>query len=112
MNYRILLSRHRSAIMGVAALMIVFFHSEWHGLPAYAVHLQRHMNVGVDIFVFLSGFGLVRALRQQPDFPSYYRRRMRRLLPACYAVILPMMAISVVCALHLGGINPLTWAMR
>ena len=57
MNYRILLSRHRSAIMGVAALMIVFFHSEWHGLPAYAVHLQRHMNVGVDIFVFLSGFG-------------------------------------------------------
>lgn len=74
------LSQHRGALMGVAILFIVLFHvsrpqgSSWYGLC-------RMGNVGVDIFLFLSGIGLWFAWDKKQSLSYYFRRRYSRIYP-------------------------------
>lgn len=80
MNYN-LISRHRAPLMGLAMLMIVLFHV---GLPRMSSFygLHRLGNVGVDIFLFLSGIGLWFSWTKRPGLRHFYRRRLLRVYPA------------------------------
>lgn len=88
------ISRHRSVLMGIAMVIIVLFHvslprhSAWFGLV-------RMGNVGVDIFLFLSGIGLwfswTKAAGRSTEgfvrrWASFYRRRLSRIYPAWFLV--------------------------
>ncbi len=81
-----LLSRYRKAVMGVAALWILFFHAGYIHfestpvLSALEQFIKRVGFCGVDIFLFLSGMGLVYAMEKGPSLPTFYARRIRRLL--------------------------------
>lgn len=87
-----LLSKYRGAVMGIAALWILFFH-EWQkliveGSPLFGgkldqfeAYIQRIGFCGVDIFLFLSGIGLVFAIGKSNIFLFYYRRLKRVFLP-------------------------------
>ena len=51
-------SRYRAALMGIAMLLIMFFHTNGLVRGTLAFAINRCGNVGVDMFLFLSGMGL------------------------------------------------------
>jgi len=75
------LSEYRSSIMGLAILSIMLFHQQWIGWPPFnAFHIWGHY--GVDIFLFVSGFGLAFSLVKY-KLVEFYCRRLLRLAPMC-----------------------------
>ena len=61
-------------------LFVILFHVALdRGDPFYG--LRRCGNVGVDIFLFLSGVGLWFAWTKTPSVSYFYRRRLIRILP-------------------------------
>ncbi|MBR6766342.1 MAG: acyltransferase [Clostridia bacterium] len=107
MNFTSILSKHRKPIMGVAALMIVCLHAYWepHFLP-WNILINKYGNAGVDIFVFLAGFGLAFSLEKKPAFHEYYARRLKRILPVYYAAIILKTIIGIVT-----GALTLSWLL-
>lgn len=89
MDYRSVLSKHRTAIMGLMSILIMFFHAK---LPVpislYNYAINQGGAVGVDVFFFLSGFGLAHALEKSNGFADYMGRRLQRILPSYYAFVL------------------------
>lgn len=75
------ISRYRGELMGAAMLFVILFHV---GLsrtdPFYG--LRRCGNVGVDIFLFLSGVGLWFSWTRNPSLRHFFTRRMLRIYPA------------------------------
>ena len=94
-----LVSKYRSAIMGLAALWILVFHA-WvilspdpkdgsFSLINFLEHYIKDIGFcGVDIFLFLSGIGLTFAIRKE-SLPVFYYRRVRR-------VMLPFLTVGIV----------------
>ena len=76
-----LLSRYRDEIKGIAILWVVFFHAEiiWSG---FGYEIQKIGYGGVDMMLFLMGYGLYYSLSKNADLGSYCKRRAWRLLPA------------------------------
>ena len=64
-----------------AILWVVFFHAQL-GLGGLLYDVQKIGYGGVDMFLFLSGFGLYHSLSRDADAGRYLLRRARRLLPA------------------------------
>lgn len=79
------LSKNRHFLMGIAMLAIVFFHHGWQVIPLFTGITSRFGLWGVDIFLFLSGFGCVYALNKYST-SVFWRRRVNRLLPTCMIV--------------------------
>ena len=83
------LSLYRSELMGVAILMIMFFHIEkFHAVSEHPLISQsilyqfiQNGNSGVDVFAFLSGMGIYFAWSKRPELLSFYRKRVLRILP-------------------------------
>ena len=75
------ISRFRAQQMGVAMLIIILFHV---GLPRFDPFfgLRRMGNIGVDIFLFLSGVGLWFSWMKTPSFRHFLMRRYLRVYPA------------------------------
>jgi len=74
-------SENRSAIMGLAMLSVMLFHQYFTSVfPFNAFHNFGYW--GVDVFLFLSGMGLVRSLGNN-SIRIYYLRRFKRILPSC-----------------------------
>lgn len=72
---------YRSELKGIAILWVVFFHAQL-GLSGVLGFIQQIGYGGVDLFFFLSGFGLYHSLAKDSDPRRYLLRRARRLLPA------------------------------
>ncbi len=81
-NMKSELSANRSFLMGLAMIAIVLFHHGWTVIPGVTAFFSRFGLWGVDIFLFLSGFGCVYAL-QKYSTGKFYRKRVTRLLPTC-----------------------------
>lgn len=71
----------RDPLKGLAILWIVFFHARLN-LTGCLSTFQQLGYAGVDIFFFLSGFGLYHSLSKSTDIKSYIFRRAWRILPA------------------------------
>lgn len=88
-----LISRYRSALMGAATLFILFYHCwikmnlQFWNLAELETNILSVGFVGVEIFLFLSGMGLTRAIAKSKSVWHFYRRRLRRLVfPYVFAV--------------------------
>ena len=79
------LSRYRGELMGTAIVFIILFHVPLARTDAF-FGLRRCGNIGVDMFLFLSGIGLWYAWTKQPSVTHFYRRRLLRLFPAWLVV--------------------------
>lgn len=95
-----LVNKYRGAIMGIAALWILFFH-EWIPIMeghwktyAVEVYIKTIGFCGVDFFLFLSGIGLVYAISKGSVF-SFYKRRLQR-------VFIPFLVMAVILAVRQG----------
>ena len=91
------LNLSRNAIKGIAILWVIFFHAQL-GLNGILYEIQKIGYGGVDIFLFLSGYGLYRSLSRDQDLARYLKRRAARLLPVylpfCllwFAVMFPLL---------------------
>ena len=77
------LSQYRSCIMGIAILLIMLYH--YHPWPIPGDNLiGAYGMLGVDVFLFVSGFGCYYSLSKDPQAPArhFYMRRFIRILPA------------------------------
>jgi len=74
-NILILLSKYRQALMGIAILWVMMFHLPLRpGIPI----IKEFFNIGyggVDIFLFLSGFGLYFSLSKKGIKLSHYYKK-------------------------------------
>lgn len=86
------ISRYKSALMGIAILIVVYGHYFYYhsGLQAYQyLNITMWYTIGsVDIFIFLSGFGIWRSLSKNDNPLQFMQRRLSRLLPSYLPFIL------------------------
>lgn len=76
------ISVHRSAIMGISIIAILLFHQDF--VSSFPLNIFHYFGYwGVDVFLLLSGMGLVNSLHKYP-IRIFYRRRLLRLLPSCF----------------------------
>jgi peptidoglycan/LPS O-acetylase OafA/YrhL len=82
-----LISKYRDSIMGFAILWVAFFHSGIDfgktGFLSYFLSFIKYTGyLGVDIFFFVSGFGLmVGRCKKKYSIYSFYKRRFLRIMP-------------------------------
>jgi peptidoglycan/LPS O-acetylase OafA/YrhL len=90
-----LLNQERSALMGVAMLWIMFFHATFwlpEGFPLCRVYnyIKGLGNIGVDIFLLLSGIGLYYSFQNcRGNVWQFYKKRLKRLLPTVLLCLTP-----------------------
>lgn len=75
------ISRFRGTLMGAAMLMIIMFHIDLARWDTF-FGLRRMGNIGVDMFLFLSGIGLWFSWSKTPSYRHFYLRRFLRIYPA------------------------------
>lgn len=90
-----LLKAQRGAVMGLSALLILFFHcwvptvAEFPVIGTIETVLKGYGYLSVDVFFLLSGVGMTYALRGNGSVRQFYARRLRRVyLPYVEATIL------------------------
>ncbi len=79
-----LISRYRSEIMGTAMILVLLCHSDtfsWGRLHPYVHQLAANGTCGVDIFLFVSGFGCFYSMLRDSSALHFYRRRFARVFP-------------------------------
>lgn len=81
------INKWRSEIMGIAILWVVLFHSSVV-LPNGLSVVKEIGYGGVDIFLLLSGCGIYCSLNKLRDTVSFYKRRIKRIMPAYLPFIL------------------------
>ena len=87
---------NRLFIMGLAILWVALYHIPNHtSIPIFRF-LQDIGYGGVDIFVFISGFGVYMSLKKDSDAGSFLGRRLKRLLPSYMPFIILWMIVRYV----------------
>lgn len=84
------LSKHRRFVMGIAIMIVFYFHSEisfpeWLGAMNY---LRGFFIGGVDIFLFLSGMGLYFSYSKNSNLAVFYKKRVFRILPTYWSIVI------------------------
>lgn len=82
--------------MGVAILWIMLFHFGSIGILSYDA-LIKFGWIGVDIFFFLSAFGLCFSLEKKPGLLPFYKRRLKRILPTWLLILFIVHIIGLIC---------------
>lgn len=76
-----LLSKYRTELLGVAALMIMVFHCQTLiNLPVWFLTINEHLNSGVEIFLLLSGMGLYYSYSKNNNYSHFLKNRVERTL--------------------------------
>lgn len=75
-------SQYRSAIMGMSMLSIMLLHQCFTSVVPFNI-FHNFGNWGVDVFLFLSGMGMVRSLEKN-TLKEFYKRRFVRIVPSCF----------------------------
>lgn len=74
------LSRRRGELMGAAMLFIMLFHLPLSRQSSF-YGLHRMGNIGVDMFLFLSGVGLWYSWTKRPELMRFWAKRAIRIYP-------------------------------
>ena len=88
-----LISSQRGRIMGFAILWIALFHSPLAPFPSAFSILRDFIslgNIGVDVFLFVSGVSLYFSFHANRDIPRFYLRRLKRILLPTLIVMVPL----------------------
>lgn len=89
MNWGIL-SKYRTQLMGIACIWIMLSHNIflWSEPNAFKTFVDQG-NVGVDIFLILSGIGLYYSFSRDEKVLPFYKRRIVRLLIPYFIISVP-----------------------
>lgn len=91
-----IISKNRKFIMGIAIIWVALYHIPSHTALPIVHFLQDIGYGGVDIFIFVSGFGIYYSLKKNSDTTAFLKRRMLRLLPAYLPFVLIWMVVRYV----------------
>lgn len=73
----------RQVLFGLAALLVVFFHTYDLQFRFDILNIIRNSgDIGVEIFLFLSGVGLFQSMKNSRSLKEFYKRRFLRITPA------------------------------
>lgn len=88
------ISQHRPYLMGIAILWIMIHHIQFFGLYDFGFlsFFARIGSCGVDIFLFVSSFGLYHSLVKGGKIRDFYKRRLFRIFPT-FIVFLIILAV-------------------
>lgn len=81
------LKKYRNSLIGIGILWILLFHCRLMTLPL-ADFIRQIGYGGVDICLYLSGFGIFFSLRKDSKISSFYHRRIVRIIPQYVIVTL------------------------
>lgn len=85
--------KYRNEIYGFLALWILFFHVKTRvGLGVYIPFFNSFLdfgNLGVDVFLFLSGFCLCLSLQRDSSITHFYAKRFKRVVIAYLIIAVP-----------------------
>ncbi|MGN0182096.1 MAG: acyltransferase family protein [Candidatus Ornithomonoglobus sp.] len=85
--------KYRSNIYGLCAIWIMLFHiCHYAGIPGNPLiiaPLIRMGNIGVDIFMFLSGYCLSLSFRRNDNVKQFFIKRFKRVLISYVIVSIP-----------------------
>lgn len=85
-------SKYKSQLMGIAIMIVVYGHMLYYhsGLRNYAeLHWSIWYTLGsVEMFIFISGFGIYHSLKKNSDAYGFYSRRLSRLVPSFLPVMI------------------------
>lgn len=90
MSWR-LLSKYRTELMGIACLWIMLYHNkvQWPAVLTPVKTVVGYGNLGVDIFLLLSGVSLYFSWQKKPRLSDFYRRRLVRLAVPYVVLAIP-----------------------
>ena len=101
------LSTYRTQLMGIATLMVIICHANAYHvqLPRLVVSIFTWGNLGVDIFLFLSGIGLYyslskRNINKKEDYLSFYKKRFFRIYIPYLMICLPYCLIFILLGIY------------
>lgn len=79
------ISKYRSEIMGFATIMVLLFH-QYAVYDSVVLEVFSHIGYwGVDIFLFVSGFGIAHSLSQN-TWSVFFLNRVKKVLPICLTI--------------------------
>ncbi len=91
------ISKYRSAFMGLAIFWIFFYHT---GVDIPVLREIFALGwIGVDIFFFVSGYGLCASLSKNASVGNFYKRRFSRVIPTWWVVLAAMSIIGMIWSL-------------
>ena len=100
-NYLLLLSKYRDNIMGIAIIWIMMFHLSFRPNMPIVNDIMDIGYGGVDLFLFLSGFGLYFSLsKKNTDLAQYYKKRFCRILPEFWLFLIVTYVVSMNFDIH------------
>lgn len=105
------ISAYRSALMGAAILLVVIYHAPVESGIHWMDTLKKFCYGGVDVFFFISGFGIHRSLSQN-DVKTFYEHRLRRLIPPYLPLMLMWFALDYWVSPRLRTMEALAWKIR
>lgn len=70
----------RAVLMGISILWIMAFHYPFINCSPL-IQIEKQGYIGVDIFLFLSGFGLYHSLEKNRRLSNYFHNRFKRIIP-------------------------------
>ena len=79
------ISTYRSELMGWSILWIMMLHFTFNQIGPLGF-IAQYGYAGVDIFLFVSGFGLFYSLDKDDNLVKYYRKRLLRIFPTYYII--------------------------
>lgn len=79
------ISKNRTLIMGFAMISVMLYHQHFFWSNPFVDFCHYFGYWGVEIFLFLSGFGVVHSLKKN-DLTTYYKNRAKRLVLPCVFV--------------------------
>lgn len=99
------INKYRRFLFGIATIWIAWFHSymlDFSQLEALSflnigvlVELLKKLgNIGVDIFLLLSGIGLYFSFSKNPNILQFYKKRIIRVLPSSIILVLIVTYLS------------------
>ncbi len=86
------ISSYRTELMGVATLLVLLCHGNFFGTQIGRA-IAAEGQVGVELFLFLSGIGLYFSMRKNENVFVFYRHRFMRIIPSYLIIAVPLYAI-------------------
>lgn len=103
------ISKYRTFLMGLAIISIILFHftsdcvNNNYNLKTIIIYYQNYFgSCGVDIFLFLSGFGLYYSFKNNNDINLFFRKRFSRILIPYFLIAIPSWFLKDIYVQKLG----------
>lgn len=88
--------KYRTAWMGFAALMVVFFHIDISPSSPIVYSMKWLCYTGTDVFFFASGIGCYFSLNKDSDAFQFLKRRLTRILPVFWCWLALMYGFDLI----------------